>query len=329
MKRLVTRRAALVAAPLLLAPVLSRAAPPPTWPTSLVIGTAAPGGTYIVYGQALAKILTDTLGVAVSAQSTQGPDQNIVLMETGTVQLGFVTMGPALQGWNGSGEWTRGKKYRVMRAIFPMFDTPFHNVALKGSGIGSMKDMAGKRLGVGPKGGSAGTYYPLILKTLNIEVAVRNGAWTEVGKQLQEKQLDMLAVAVGVPFPFLLGLEKQLEIESIAFTPDEIATLRKAMPELSPSVVPAGTYASLKSDYPTIGMYNFAVAHKDLPDDLVYAITKAVFDKHDLLVAAHSSAKETLAANVTKNSVLPFHPGAARYYKEIGIALPDNLTKSG
>jgi TRAP transporter TAXI family solute receptor len=327
MKRLITRRTALVAAPLLLAPVRSWAAPA-NWPTLLVIGTAAPGGTYIVYGKALAKILTDTLGVTVTAQSTQGPDQNIVLLETGTIQLGMVTMGPALQGWNGTGEWTRGKQYRVMRAIFPMYDTPFHNVVLKGSGIGSMKDMAGKHLGVGPKGGSAGTYYPSMLKTLNLEVAVRNGAWSEVGKQLQEKQLDMLAVALGVPFPFLLGLEKQLEIESIAFTPDEIATLHTAIPELSPSVVPAGTYTSLKSDYPTIGMYNFAVAHKDLPDDLVYAIVKAVFDKHDLLVAAHSSAKETRAANVTKNDFLPFHPGAVRYYKDIGIALPDDLTKT-
>jgi uncharacterized protein len=326
MKTFVTRRAALMAAPLLMTPRSLRAAPA-NWPSTLVIGTAAPGGTYILYGQALAKILNDSLGVTVSAQSTQGPDQNIVLLETGTIQLGMVTMGPALQGWEGTGEWTRGKKYRVMRAIFPMYDTPFHNVVLKSSGIGSMKEMASKRLGVGPKGGTAGTYYPAIFKTLGLEVAVRNGAWTEVGKQLQEKQLDMLACALGVPFPFLLGLEKQLEIESIVFTPDEIATLRKAMPELSPSVVPAGTYASLKSDYQTIGMYNFAVAHKDLPDDLVYAILKAVFDKHELLVAAHSSAKETLAANVTRNSVLPFHPGALRYYKDIGIAIPDNLPK--
>jgi uncharacterized protein len=329
MKMPVTRRAVLVSTPFLLAPALSRATPPSTWPSSLTIGTASPGGTYIVYGQALAKILTDTLGVSVSAQSTQGPDQNIVLLETGTLQLGMVSMGPALQGWNGTGEWTRGKQYRVMRAIFPMYDTPFHMVALKRSGIGSIKEMAGKRLGVGPKGGTAGTYYPLILKTLNLEVAVRAGAYTEMGKQLEEKQLDMLALALGVPFPFLQELEKQLGIESIAFTPDEIATLRKAMPELSASTVLAGTYASLKSDYPTIGMYNFAVAHKDLPDDLVYAIVKAVFDKHELLVAAHSSAKETLAANVTRNSVLPFHPGAARYYKEIGIAIPDDLTKSG
>jgi TRAP transporter TAXI family solute receptor len=289
------------------------------------MGTAAAGGTYIIYGQALAKILTDTLGVTVSAQSTQGPVQNIVLLETGVIQLGMITMGPALQGWTGTGEWTHGKQYRVMRAIFPMYDTPFQNMVLTSSGIGSMKQMDGKRLGVGPQGGTAGTYYPAISKALNLQVAVRNGAWTEMGKQLQEKQIDMLACALGVPFPFLQELEQHVEIESIAFTPGEIAMLRKAMPELSPSAVAAGTYAFLKSDYPTIGMYNFAVANKDLPNDLVYAIVKAVFDNHDLLATAVSAAKETLVANVTRNSVLPFHPGAVRYYREIGIAIPDNL----
>jgi uncharacterized protein len=327
MKVSVTRRAALLAAPLVLVSARTRAAPA-NWPNSLVIGTAAPGGTYIVYGQAFAKLLTDTLGTPVAAQSTQGPDQNIVLMETGTMQLGMVTMGPALQGWNGTGEWTHGKKYRAQRAIFPMYDTPFHNVVLKGSGVGSIKEMAGKRIGVGPRGGTAGTYYPAIFKTLGLEVAVRNGAWTEVGEQLEGKQLDMLACALGVPFPFLVGLEKKLEIESIAFTPDEIAALRKAMPELTPSVVPAGTYASLKSDYGTIGMYNFAVAHKDLPDDLVYAIVKATFENRERMIAAYAGAKDTVAANVGKNTFLPFHPGAVRYYKEIGVAIPDTLTKA-
>src|SRR5205814_4859022 len=124
-----------------------------------------------------------------------------------------------------------------------------------------------------------------------------------------------LGYALGVPFPVLVKLEKEIQLESVAFTADEIATLHKAIPELSASVIPAGTYASLKSDYQTVGMYNFAVAHKDLPDDLVYAIVKAVFDNHDRLVAVHPSAKATIAANVSRNDFLPFHPGAVRYYR--------------
>jgi hypothetical protein len=89
MKKSVTRRAALLAAPLVLAPSLSRAAPPANWPTSLVIGSGSPGGVYFPYGQTLAQLLTEALGIPVTAQATQASAQNILLLESGTVQLGL------------------------------------------------------------------------------------------------------------------------------------------------------------------------------------------------------------------------------------------------
>lgn len=321
----IARFASLLLALFMAGPAPSRAAPPPTWPASLTIGTAAPGGTYVVYGQALAKILTEALEVPVTTLSTQGPDQNIVLMESGQAMLGFVTMGPALQAWNGTGEWTRGKKYRAMRALFPMYDTPFQLLVGKDAGIRSIADLMGKRIGTGPRGGTAGTYYPAIFKALNITLAIRNGAWSEIGAQLQKNQLDALGCALGVPFPFVVGLEKQMQLETIDFSAEQLAVLRREMPELSQSAIPAGTYAFMKTDYQTIGLYNFAVANKDLPDDLVYAIVKATFANRESLIAVHSSAKETLAANVARNGFLPFHPGAVRYYREIGVTIPDNL----
>src|SRR5258708_7880882 len=102
---------------------------PPGWPASLTIGTASPGGVYLPYGEGLAAILTDALGIPVAAQATQGTDQNILLIDSGAAQLGFVTTGTALQAWNGTGEWTHGKKLRSMRALFPMFDTPLQFLA--------------------------------------------------------------------------------------------------------------------------------------------------------------------------------------------------------
>jgi TRAP transporter TAXI family solute receptor len=90
--------------------------------------------------------------------------------------------------------------------------------------------------------------------------------------------------------------------------------------------VPTGTYSSLARDYQTIGLYNFAVAHKDLPNDLVYRIVKASFDNHDELVKAQSSAKETVPANISRDTVLPLHPGAERYYREIGVPIPVEQT---
>ena len=139
-----------------------------SWPSSLTIGTASPGGVYLVYGNALAPILTNALGLPVTAQATQGPDQNILLLESGNVQLAFVTMGTALQGWNGTGAWTHGNKLRSMRALFPMYDTPFQFVALESSGIRTLPDMADKRIGGGPQGGTGGSYASKIFEALGI-----------------------------------------------------------------------------------------------------------------------------------------------------------------
>jgi hypothetical protein len=72
-------------------------------------------------------------------------------------------------------------------------------------------------------------------------------------------------------------------------------------------------------------VYNFGIAHKDLPEDLVYAITKAVLENNAQMVKGHAAAKETLAENWNRNAFLPFHPGAARYYKEKGINIPAKL----
>src|ERR1700737_597829 len=105
------------------------------WPKSLTIGTASPGGVYYVYGDALAPILTEKLGIPVNPQPTQGPVHNVQLVESGVAQLGLITMGVGLQGWNGTGAWTKGKQFRNLRELFPMYDTPFQAVVLGQSGI--------------------------------------------------------------------------------------------------------------------------------------------------------------------------------------------------
>jgi TRAP transporter TAXI family solute receptor len=115
-------------------------------------------------------------------------------------------------------------------------------------------------------------------------------------------------------------------VDFVRPSPDQIATIRQKLPQISQSLVPARTYATQERDYATIGLYNFAVAHKDLPDDLIYKIVKAVFDNHEELVMAQSSAKETVPANISRDTVLPVHPGAERYYREIGVPIPIDQT---
>jgi uncharacterized protein len=144
------RLAIFAAAAALLWPTPSRSGEP-HWPDQLLIGTASPGGTYYVYGEGLAKILTRALDLPVVRLATEGPAQNIELLEAGEAKLGFVTIGIALQAWNGTGVWVGKKPARSMRAIFPMYDTPFQFLVLQESGIRSIAEMAGKRVGVGPR----------------------------------------------------------------------------------------------------------------------------------------------------------------------------------
>lgn len=286
----------------------------PNWPDSLILATASPGGTYHAYGAGLARLLTRSLGVPVAARVTEGPNENLTLIESGEAQLGFVTMGAALQGWNGTGAWTQGRRFRAARAMFPMYDTPFHFVVPPDSPVRSLADMAGKRIGVGPQGGTGGTYVPAFLQALKLEAVLVHGSWEELAGQLEGRSLDVLAAAAGVPFPAVAALDAKKLVRSVPLAPEQILALRLAIPELGASVIPPGTYPSLNRAYETVGLYNFAVARDDLPADLVYRIIDAVFSHHEEMVAIHPAAAATVPGNFIHNTFLPYHRGAARYY---------------
>ena len=293
----------------------------PGWPQSIAIATASPGGTYYVYGQALADILGRELGIEVTAQATQGPTRNVILVETGHAALGLITMGIGWEAWNGTGEWTKGQRFQAMRAILPMYDSPFQIAVAKRLGMRSLDRLAGKRIGAGPRGSTSGTYFPRIFEMLKIPAVLSYGSIEETTSQITAGQLDGIVLATGVPVPALLELDQKVGMEFIPLSTEQIGILKQRMPELSDSMIPSGTYPSLTADYHTVGLFNFVVAHKDLPDDLVYRIVKAAFDKHAQLVQGHSAARETIPANINRDTFMPIHPGAVRYYREVGVDL--------
>ncbi|MFZ9758571.1 MAG: TAXI family TRAP transporter solute-binding subunit [Burkholderiaceae bacterium] len=291
------------------------------WPKSMTLGTASVGGTYFIYGGVVASLLTEKLGIQVSTQQTQGPVSNLMLVNSKKVELGMTTLGPALQAWNGEAWAKDNGKMRNMRAVFPMYDTPFHFVTLKSSGIKSVADMNGKTIGVGPKAGTCGTYFPMMFDALGMKVTVRYGGASDMGNQLGDGLIDVFAFCAGVPISAFSAIDATKPAQFITYTADEIAKLKKAMPELSDSVIPKGTYTSQTEDHKTVGLFNFFMVHKDLPDDLVYEITKAVMENNDRMVQGHSAAKETVPANAGANGFLTFHPGAVKYFKEKGVKL--------
>lgn len=299
------------------------------WPRALNMGTAAPGGTYALYGPAWGQLVQEATGVNVSYRTTQGPNQNIVLVQRREVEIGMATMGVALQAWNGQGDWTQGNKFNDIRALFPMYDTPFHGIALKRSGITGMAQLAGKNIGVGPRGGTPGTYFPQMMDKLGYKPsAIRFGSGSDMSGQLQDGLLDAFLFASGVPIPAFSEAETQGEVNFLDFTADEVAKLTAAYPELSAGTLPASTYRTSGRELRVVGMFNFAIGHKSLPEDLAYEITKAVLSQNDRLRQAIAAGSETLASNAGKNTFLPYHPGAARYLREAGQTIPDNLIRA-
>jgi hypothetical protein len=304
---------------------LAQPKPNPAWPKTLTLGTASVGGTYFVYGQVWASLVNEKVGTSISTQQTQGPNQNIILADARQIDFGMTTMGVALQAWQGTGDWTKGKKFGNIRAVFPMYDTPFHFIALEKSGIKSVKDLVGKKAGVGPRAGTCGTYFPLMFKALGVNTTVRNGQASDMAANLQDGLIDAFPFCAGIPIAAFSELETTNKVRFFTFTEDEIKKLKTALPELSNSLIPKGTYKQLANDHRTVGVFNFSIAHKDLPEDLVYNVVKAVLENNAQMVKGHSAAKETLLENWDRNTFLPFHAGAVRYYKEKGLKVPARL----
>lgn len=295
------------------------------WPASVKLGTAQPGGAYVVYGGGVARLISEKLGVTASPQQTDGPNHNMILTDTKRLELGMITMGVGFEGWNGDGDWTQGRKMQNVRALFPMYETPFHIIALAKSGITTAKQLAGKNVGVGPRGGTPGTFFPRFFQDLGIAVTIRNGSGSAMGQMLGDGQLDAFAFAAGIPMPVFSEIEVTNPSVIFSFTADESKILIDRHKFLSPFTIPQGTYKSAAGALPTISVWNFAIAHKDLPADFIYEVVKLVHESEKEMVQTFAAAAETLPKNVVHNKFMPFHPGATRYYREKGLTIPAEL----
>ena len=295
------------------------------WPREMTIGTASQGGTYFIYGNGFASYITEALGLNATGEVTGGPVQNVTLVETGDHLMGLVTMGPAYDAWIGKSELAPGLEHRSIRALFPMYQTPFQVIALRRSGITSVSDLQGKRVSVGPAGGTPGTYWPQFIAALGVNATISNAGAADAAGQLQDGLIDAFAFAAGVPISAFAELAASQDVVMFGFSDAELPKILEAFPAMAPLTIPAGTYAGHDYDQNTVALWNFAIAHKDMPESLAYEITKLAMDNPDRMVQIHAAAKETLLENWDKNTFMPYHPGAVRYFEERGITIPDTL----
>lgn len=168
-----------------------------------------------------------------------------------------------------------------------------------------------------------------MLELLGVKFERRNGGWDDLGGQMQDGLLDVVAFAVGIPTPAISQMEVQNDVNFIDFTDEERAKILEEFP-VAPFEIPAGTYSTLDQDLQSVAMWNFAIANCQLPESFVYAVTDIVMSDNERMKNIHGSAAETLPENWDKNTVMKWHPGAARWFREhAGAQIPDDMVYSG
>lgn len=293
------------------------------YPSTVVIGTASQGGLYYIFGSGLGELINKELGVTSNVEVSGGPVHNMQLVQTRDYDIGLVTLGPAYEGFLGEGEWTGGQKLEDVRIAFPMYTTPFHWWSTD-LDVKSIDDMKGQpNIGVGPAGGTSGTYLPLIHDLLGVDAKkVQTGASDMVGQQM-DGQLDVIGFAAGVPIPAVQEVLAQKEVNLFGISGEQRDLVIENFPYFDKFTIPGGTYEQITEDIETIAMFNFGIVNKNADEQFVYDLVKAYHENNDYMVSTAKAAIEAIPEAITKNTVVPLHPGAIRYYEEIGIQIPD------
>jgi uncharacterized protein len=291
------------------------------------IATGSSAGVYYLWGGALAKVWSEEIkDVSFNVEATAGQVPNVRLLEAGQLEVSMYNIATAYEAWNAMGDYS-DREYRQQRAVFAMYPSYYVMTALKGSGITSIEDWEGKRVSFGTAGGTVDVIGRNILDTLGIEPdEIVNSGWADVPGQARDGLIDAIGAIGGQPWPPIKDLETTHDLAFYSFTDDQLAKLEEAYPYFVGDELPAETYADMKDAYPTLAFWNLVVAGAEVPEEVVYQMTKLTFENKDLLEATHPSTARFLEpASVLEVSPVPLHPGAIRYYEEIGLEIPGEL----
>ncbi len=288
----------------------------------ITIATGGTSGVYYPLGVALSQIDAKAIPSAkTTVQATKGSVENLNLIEAGRAEVGF-SLGDSLSdAWKGDAEAgfkTPLKKLRTMAAVYPNY---VQIVASADSGIKTLADLKGKRIAVGaPKSGTE-LNARAILKAAGLSYAdfakVEYLPFGESVELMKNRQLDATLQSAGLGVSSLRDLATSQKIVVVPIPAEVVAKVGDSA--YQPGVIPANTYEGQAAEVPTAAIRNFLVTREGLSDEMVYQMTKAMFTHLPELVAAHAAAKAINLQMAAKGSPVPLHPGAEKYYREVGV----------
>ncbi len=304
----------------------------------VVIGTGSTGGVFFYYGTALADILNKAGVAEFQPVQTGGSYDNLLLLrdrtnpQANTYYCALTTTDSAYVAFTGEEPRFKARPAKEQRVLFYMYPSFIHLVTSEKSGIKVIQDLKGKRVSTGQPGSSTENLALLVLQAAGVRpesFAKRERLpVAEAAKALSEGTLDAFFWVGGVPTGSIVELSQSLarkgdRIYLVPIDPKSTTAqvaLKRFPGLLDTTLIPRNVY-NTRTDVPGLNTGNILVCPESLPKEVVYGMMKATFENLETLRSAVAAAKDTSLANTARlygRLVIPFHPGAEQYLKEVG-----------
>ena len=286
-------------------------------PRQLGIATGDETGVYYLLGRTMADIFNERVPTAHAfALETTGSGFNVQAVEEGRAQLGFSQADVAYLALQ-QGARLHPAPHRHLRALAVLYVNAVQVVTRRESDIRALDDLAGRRVGVGASDSGTEVAAQIILReqALQQRIHAEPLAFETVASRMQSGAIDAGFIVSSYPVPAVARLNAAVGVRLLPVAAGLAGRIRAQYPFYRPIVVPDGTYPSQGGDVPTIGVDNLLVCRSDLPDELVYQLTRTLFEQLPRLSRAHTAAAG-IDPNNASAAPIPLHPGAARYYRE-------------
>lgn len=288
----------------------------------ITVATGPTSGLYYPIGGAFSNVIKNNLGYKSSAQSTGASGENINLIAESKAELAIAMADAIAQAYEGYGAFDGKEPMENLTAIMGLYPNYVQLVTTEDSGITKFEDLKGKRVGIGAPNsgveiGARSLYEAHGMTYEDSKVDYLN--YGEAIDQMKNGMVDAAFVTSGIPNATIMELGTTNKIVIVPIEGAGAAALKEKYPFFVDAVIPADTYGTA-TDVNTVTVMNILFVRDSLPEEVVYDITKGIFDNIDDIKASHNTANTHISLeNALKGVQVPFHPGAEKYYKEMGV----------
>jgi TRAP transporter TAXI family solute receptor len=308
-------------------------------PANYILATASTGGTYYPVGVALSTLIKVKLEpgqkIGMSAVSSAGSGENVRLLRDNEAQFGILQGLFGYYAASGTGPLEADGPQEGLRSVSMLWQNVEHFVVSSDrAATGTMDDfvaLKGENVALGRRNSGTIGSNAAILGGFGLDIyedfELVEGGYGPSAEALQNGQVAGISTPAGVPVGALSQLFATAGdgVTLLNFTPEQIATGDGGRELWTEFVIPAGTYPGQDADVTTIAQPNFLATRADLPEENVYLITKTIYENLPFLQSIHPATKAMAIEKAIAGLPLPLHPGAARYYQEMGINVPERL----